>query len=603
MSGEDNKENILADHTAQDADGLDNGLNTNGSEANDFDPIQVEVWRHLLASVAEEMGVTLERTAYSPNIKERLDHSCALFDSEGRLLAQAAHIPVHLGAMPLMIQALRPRLDWQPGTMWLCNDPRLGGTHLPDITLVAPVYAEEKGERKKEKGANAAAFPFPISPFSLLGFVASRAHHADIGGLSPGSLPLSTEAFHEGLILPPVRLVENGAVRHDILDLVCANSRTPDERRGDLAAQIAACETGIRRFRALVEEYGPKMFALRTQENIAYAALSVRNALRHLPVGVYQAQDVLDDDGAGGVDIPIVVTMTVGAEGAVCFDFTGSAPQVRGSLNATEAITRSACYYIARCLVEDEIPTNEGCFAPVTVIAPPGTVVNARFPAAVAAGNVETSQRIVDVLLRALAQALPKRAVAASQGTMNNLTIGGYDAMRGRAFAYYETIAGGAGATSEQAGASGIQTHMTNTRNTPVESFESHYPLRVLEYALADGTGGTGEYAGGNGIIRRLQLLTPARISLLTERRVHAPFGAHGGANGQPGLNALQTPGQPVQTLPGKWSGDCLEDTILTIRTPGGGGWGQAKRERDAEAEELVSETEKPAPYGTCQVQ
>lgn len=579
---ENTTESTKAGHEARDADNFGNSLNTNVPKENDFDPIQVEVWRHLLASVAEEMGVTLERTAYSPNIKERLDHSCALFDSEGRLLAQAAHIPVHLGAMPLMIQALLPRLDWQPGTMWLCNDPRLGGTHLPDITLVAPVYGEEmygeeQGAKKKEQDAGDDTISLPLAPSPLLGFVASRAHHADIGGLSPGSLPLSTEAFHEGLILPPVRLVENGAARHDILDLVCANSRTPDERRGDLAAQIAACETGIRRFRALVGEYGPETFALRTQENIAYAALSVRNALRGLPVGVYQAQDVLDDDGAGSVDIPIVVTMTVGAEGDVCFDFTGSAPQVRGSLNATEAITRSACYYIARCLVEDEIPTNEGCFAPVTVIAPSGTVVNARFPAAVAAGNVETSQRIVDVLLRALAQALPERAVAASQGTMNNLTIGGYDAERGRAFAYYETIAGGAGATSGQTGASGIQTHMTNTRNTPVESLETHYPLRVLEYALADGTGGTGEYAGGVGIIRRLQLLTPAHISLLTERRVHAPFGAHGGGNGQPGLNLLQPPGQAVQALPGKWSGDCPADTILTIRTPGGGGWGQTE--------------------------
>ena len=558
---------------AQSADASESGLRLPLDSAS-FDPIQVEVWRHLLASVAEEMGVTLERAAYSPNIKERLDHSCALFDGAGRLLAQAAHIPVHLGAMPLMIQTLRPRLDWQPGTMWLCNDPRAGGTHLPDITLVAPVYGEEKGKRKKEKGRSDDAFSFPLSPFSLLGFVASRAHHADIGGLSPGSLPLSTEAFHEGLILPPVRLVENGAVRQDILDLVCANSRTSQERRGDLAAQIAACETGIRRFRALVGEYGLEMFALRTQENIAYAAQAVRHALRGVPPGVYHGADVLDDDGAGSINIPIVVTMTIKAEGEVCFDFTGSAPQTRGSLNATEAITRSACYYIARCLVDEEIPTNEGCFAPVTVIAPPGTVVNARFPAAVAAGNVETSQRIVDVLLRALAQAIPERVCAASQGTMNNLTMGGYDAERGKAFAYYETIAGGAGAARGQAGASGIQTHMTNTRNTPVESLESHYPLRVLEYAIADGTGGAGQYRGGDGILRRMLLLADCRISLLTERRVHSPFGAHGGTNGQPGLNLLQLLGQPTQTLPGKWSGDCPADTILTLRTPGGGGWG-----------------------------
>ena len=561
---------------AQSADASESGLSLPLASTS-FDPIQVEVWRHLLASVAEEMGVTLERAAYSPNIKERLDHSCALFDSAGRLLAQAAHIPVHLGAMPLMIQTLRPRLDWQPGTMWLCNDPRAGGTHLPDITLVASVYEEAEGKRRKAKEAGGEdTSALRLSP-SLLGFVASRAHHADIGGLSPGSLPLSTEAFHEGLILPPVRLVENGVVRQDILDLVCANSRTPQERRGDLAAQIAACETGIRRFGALVGEYGLETFALRTQENIAYAAQAVRHALRGVPPGVYHGADVLDDDGAGNVNIPIVVTMTVTPEGGVCFDFTGSASQTRGSLNATEAITRSACYYIARCLVDEEIPTNEGCFAPVTVIAPPGTVVNARFPAAVAAGNVETSQRIVDVLLRALAQAIPERVCAASQGTMNNLTMGGYDQAREKAFAYYETIAGGAGAAREQAGASGIQTHMTNTRNTPVESLESHYPLRVLEYAIADGTGGTGQYAGGDGILRRMLLLADCRISLLTERRVHSPFGARGGENGQPGLNLLQLPGQTVQTLPGKWSGDCAADTILTLRTPGGGGWGASQ--------------------------
>ncbi len=548
-----------------------------------FDPVQVEVWRHLLAAVAEEMGVTLERTAYSPNIKERLDHSCALFDAEGRLLAQAAHIPVHLGAMPLMIQSLRSRLDWQPGSMWLCNDPRCGGTHLPDITLIAPVFVKDEGGRMKDEGKirdtryeirEEENSSFMLHPSSLLGFVASRAHHADVGGLSPGSLPLSTEAFHEGIIIPPLLLVENGQVRQDALELVCANSRTPGERRGDLSAQIAANETGIRRFRALMEAHGAETFGLRVGENIAYAAQAVRAAIQTLPPGVYEAEDVLDDDGAGSTDILIRVKMTVQANGGICFDFTGSASQVRGSLNATLAITRSACYYVVRCLVEEEIPTNEGCFAPVEVIAPPGSIVNARFPAAVAAGNVETSQRIVDVLLRALAQAAPERIPAASQGTMNNLTIGGWDAERQQPFAYYETIAGGAGASPFGAGMSGIHTHMTNTRNTPVEAFETHYPMRVEAYALAEGTGGEGEHAGGMGIIRQIRLLTDCRVSLLTERRVHPPFGAHGGRPGQCGQNRLQLPGQAEQTLPGKWSADCPTDSLLTLRTPGGGGWG-----------------------------
>ena len=531
---------------------------TNGMAT--FDPIQVEVWRHLLASIAEEMGATLERTAYSPNIKERLDHSCALFDVEGNLLAQAAHIPVHLGAMPLMIQALRTTVAWNPGVMWLCNDPRVGGTHLPDLTLVAPVYTRH---------------PTPDTP--LLGFVASRAHHADIGGLSPGSLPLSTELFHEGVILPPVRLVEGGEVRQDVLNLVCANSRTPTERKGDLAAQIAANETGIRRFQALVERYGPTIFQQRTSENIAYSAEAVRRTIANLPAGTYAATDVLESDGAGEEDIIISVQVTIGFEGKMVFDFTGSASQVQGSLNATEAITRSACYYIVRCLVEEDIPTNEGCFRPITVIAPEGTVVNARFPSAVAAGNVETSQRIVDVLLRALAQAAPDRIPAASQGTMNNLTIGGYDPIRNRAFAYYETIAGGAGASPLGSGLSAVHTHMTNTRNTPIESLESHYPLRVLEYRIARNTGGKGKYAGGDGLVRKLELLAPARISLLAERRLHAPFGTQGGENGTPGKDTIHLPNHPVAPIPSKWSQDCPTGTVLSIGTPGGGAWGNAK--------------------------
>jgi N-methylhydantoinase B len=520
-----------------------------------FDPIQVEVWRHLLAAIAEEMGAVLERTAYSPNIKERLDHSCAIFDRDGRMLAQAAHIPVHLGAMPLMLRALRARVTWSPGVMWLTNDPRCGGTHLPDLTLTAPVYSENGR--------------------SLLGFVASRAHHADVGGLSPGSLPLSTEIFHEGLILPPIRLLERGRLRADVLDLVCANSRTPAERKGDLSSQIAANQTGIERFRELVSRRGPHEFRRRTEENIAYAEAAVRRAIATLPPGQYAAADVLDDDGAGRTAIPIAVVATISDSGDARFDFTGTAPQVRGSLNATEAITRSTCYYVARCLVEEEIPTNEGCFAPVTVVAPQGTIVNARFPAAVAGGNVETSQRIVDVLLRALAPAAPDRIPAASQGTMNNVTIGGYDPVRKRPFAYYETIGGGAGASAAQNGASAIHTHMTNTRNTPIEALEAHYPLRILDYALADGTGGEGRRSGGDGIVRRIELLADARVSLLTDRRISRPYGLAGGQSGSPGENSIRLPGGADQTVPAKWSADCPAGTILTVRTPGGGGHGR----------------------------
>ncbi len=520
-----------------------------------FDPIQVEVWRHLLAAIAEEMGATLERTAHSPNIKERLDHSCALFDGGGRLLAQAAHIPVHLGAMPLMLQSLLPIITWKPGDMWLTNDPRIGGTHLPDLTLVAPVYAAPRS--------------------ALLGFVASRAHHADIGGLSPGSLPLSTELFHEGLIISPIRLLEHGEIRDDVLNVICSNSRTPTERKGDLAAQIAANQTGSHRFRELVQLHGIGEFKRRTNENIAYAEMAVRKALSALPAGDYSASDYLDDDGAGQTAIEIRVRATIRATGTVRFDFSGTADQVTGALNATEAITRSACYYVVRALVRDEIPTNEGCMSAVEVVAPSGSLVNARFPSAVAGGNVETSQRIVDVLLRALAPALPDRIPAASQGTMNNVTIGGYDPVRSRPFAYYETIGGGAGASAAASGASAIQTHMTNTRNTPIEALESHYPLRIIELSIAEGTGGEGRHRGGDGIVRRIQLLAAAHVAILSERRVTAPYGLAGGAPGAPGSNSIQLPGGAEQPIPAKWSADCPAGTVLTIRTPGGGGFGE----------------------------
>ncbi len=527
-----------------------------------FDPIQIEVWRNLLSAIAEEMGATLERTAYSPNIKERLDHSCALFDAHGELLAQAAHIPVHLGAMPSMIEALRPAVRWQPGDMWLCNDPRYGGTHLPDLTLVAPVYLSPK------------ELP-TLKRRTLIGYVASRAHHADIGGLAPGSLPLSTTLFHEGLVISPVRLMERGRLRTEIQELVCSNSRTPSERRGDLSAQISANETGIRRLQLLVVQQGWEAFQQRCRENIEYASAVVRNTLSTLPAGTSSATDYLDDDGNGATHIPIRVTIAVTESGGITFDFTGSAPQVQGSLNATEAITRSACYYVVRCLMEEEIPTNSGCNAPVTVIAPQGTVVNALFPAAVAAGNVETSQRIVDTILKALAPFAPHRVPSASQGTMNNLLIGGWDSVRQRAFAYYETLAGGIGASPQGEGASAMHSHCTNTRNTPIEALETHYPLRVVEYRIAEGSGGSGKHRGGEGLIRKVELLSEAHVSLITERRTLAPYGLEGGGEGEVGRNQLQiTLEEPSTDLPAKYSELCPTGSVVTVQTPGGGGWG-----------------------------
>ena len=504
-----------------------------------FDPVQVQVWGHMLAAVAEEMGATLERTAYSPNIKERLDHSCAIFDNRGRLLAQAAHIPVHLGAMPLMLRALMPRLVWRPGTMWLCNEPRSGGTHLPDLTLVAPVFCSSRSARGN------------VFTRKRVGFVASRAHHADIGGISPGSLPLSTELFQEGLILPPIRLMRGGRVQEEVLGLVCANSRTPEERRGDLQAQIAANATGIKRFVSIVERYGPQEFERSSSETIEYSCSMVRSALSTLPAGVYGAQDSLEIEPRGSSGASINVEVTIQQDGEAVFDFTGSSQEIDGCLNATEAITRSACYYVVRCLVDEEIPTNEGCFLPVIVIAPKGTITNAGPTAAVAGGNVETSQRIVDTILKALAKAAPDRIPAASQGTMNNLTIGGWDPERGKTFAYYETIAGGAGGSPTRPGFSAVHCHMTNTRNTPVESLESHYPLRVKEYSIRRDCPVNGKHFGGSGIVRRIELLSDCTVSLLAERRSTAPWGLAGGADGAVGKDKLVLAKRQFRTLAG----------------------------------------------------
>ncbi len=517
------------------------------------DPILVEVWKHLFSSIAEEMGVALERCAYSPNIKERLDHSCAVFDVRGRLLAQAAHIPVHLGAMPLMMQSLLASVRFEPGDMWMCNAPWLGGTHLPDITLVGAVFARDR---------------------TLLGYTANRAHHADVGGISPGSLPLSTELLHEGLVLPPVRLVRRGRIDQTMLDLVAANSRTPDERRGDLSAQIAANHVGARRLREIVDLHSLPEVMLRAEEIMSYSSRVLRTAIARLPDGDYRWSDMLDDDGLGNSDISIAVCVRVCGE-EIEFDFTGSTPEVRGSLNATEAITRSACFYVLRCLLDAQTPMNAGLFEPVSVPAPAGSVVNASRRAAVAAGNVETSQRIVDVVLGALSLAAPELIPACSQGTMNNLMIGGWDSIRDRPFSYYETIAGGAGAGPNGPGESAIHTHMTNTRNTPIEALEQHYPLRVTEYSVRRASGGAGKHRGGDGVVREIELLAPATITVVSDRRRWGPRGANGGDAGKPGCNSIIGPTGVQRLMPGKFSLEAASGTRIRIETPGGGGWGE----------------------------
>ncbi len=522
--------------------------------------VEREVFKHLYGSVAEEMGVRLQRSAFSPNIKERRDFSCAVFDEEGRLVAQAAHIPIHLGSMPLSVEACRRHLTFAPGDVAILNDPFHGGTHLPDITIVAPVFVENDG---------------------LLGFVANRAHHADVGGMSPGSMPLSRELYQEGVIIPPVKLVDAGKVNQALWDFFLANVRTPRERAGDLHAQLAANRIGARRLHELASRYGVERVRDNMTDLLTYSEQLTRHGIRQLPDGIYRYEDVLDDDGFDGNPIPIAVAVTIDGE-EMSVDFEGSASQCEGSVNAVYAVTVSATAYVFRCLLGLDIPGNGGCMRPIRVRAPEGSVVNARFPAAVAAGNVETAQRIVDVLLGALAQACPDRVPAASQGTMNNFTIGGWDREKQRPFAYYETLGGGMGAGASCSGASGLHSHMTNTMNTPVEALEYAYPFRISRYALRDETGGAGVHAGGNGVIREIEFLQEAQVTIISDRRKSRPFGLAGGEAGQSGRNVLIRHGREKR-LPGKTTLSVSKGDRLRIETPGGGGYGAMKNKQNTD--------------------
>ncbi len=505
------------------------------------------------------MGETLRRTAYSPNIKERLDFSCALFDSGGRMIAQAAHIPVHLGAMPRSVAAaLASFAEWDQGDVVILNDPFEGGTHLPDVTMISPVFSDDGGP----------AF-----------FAASRAHHADVGGMTPGSLPLSNEIYQEGIIIPSVKLYRAGRLNEDLLAFLLRNVRTPDERRGDLAAQRSAHAVAERRLRDLVDRYGFDEVSGYAGHLIAYSERLMRASMARWPQGEYTFRDHLSLDYAGGDErADVVVTARIG-DGTVEFDFAGTSDVVDGSLNAVIAITESACYYVAVCLADEDIPINQGCFAPVRVSAPERCLVNAHPPCAVAAGNVETSQRIVDAVLGALAQAMPERIPAASQGTMNNLTIGGtrHD---GSPFAYYETIGGGMGASSKGDGPSGVHVHMTNTLNTPVEALEMAFPFRIEEYRLRRGSGGGGRCRGGDGIVRTYLFDAPATVTVLSERRDAGPWGLSGGAAGTPGCNVLRRRDGSRENLPSKFTRRIEPGDALIIETPGGGGWGRGANER-----------------------
>jgi len=515
-------------------------------------PVLLQVFKNRFASIAEEMGVTLTRTGFSPNIKERRDLSCAVFNADGDMIAQAAHIPVHLGSMPLSVKAAIQSGPFAEGDMIMLNDPFKGGTHLPDITLVAPVFAGEKQP----------SF-----------FVANRAHHADVGGMTAGSMPLSTTIFQEGVIIPALKVVVRGKIDRGLMAFFLNNVRTPVEREGDFTAQMMANVTGVRRMQALVRKHGLKTAAFYAEALMAYSERIMRAAVNEIPDGVYSFGDVMDDDGIETENVGIRVATTIRGDTAV-LDFTTSDDQVPGCINAVHAITLSVVLYVFRSLVTEDIPTNAGCLKPITVLTRKGSVVDAVFPAAVAGGNVELSQRIVDVVLGSLAGALPDRIPAAGQGTMNNVTIGGIDPRTEKPFAYYETIGGGMGAARNGDGESAVHSHMTNTLNTPVEALEYAYPFMVNAYAVRRNSGGNGVHRGGDGIVREMRLLSDAEVTVLSERRKNAPYGLFGGGKGERGRNIVIHGGRREEK-PGKFSVSLKKGDILRIETPGGGGYGK----------------------------
>jgi N-methylhydantoinase B len=508
-----------------------------------IDPISLEVFRNRVASIADDMGEVLRRTSHSPNIKERADCSVAVFRPDGEMLAQAEHIPVHLGSMPASVAAVLARFDPEPGAQYAVNDPYAGGTHLNDLTLVRPITVDGK----------------------LVAWVANRAHHADVGGEAPGSMPAAATLLQqEGHIVAPTLAMRSGVWEPAFFEPFLEATRTPAERRGDLAAQLGANEVGAQRLVPLVEGMGADSFEKLSNELLDYGERRMRAALQALPDGTYCFADLME---WGDADLRIRVAVTIAGDRLLA-DFTGTDRQIEGNLNAVEAVTRSCLYYAVRVATDPSIPANGGCYRPLRLLVPAGSLVNAESPAAVAAGNVETSQRIADVLLGALAQAAPDRVPAAGQGTMNNVLIGN------DRFAYYETLAGGQGGRPGRPGQSGIHTGMTNTKNTPIESLEMHYPFRVTRYTLRRDSGGVGRFGGGEGLEREITFREPATLSLIGERRRHQPWGLAGGGPGACGEDWLIRPGRTPERLPGKTTLEVGPGDRLLVRTPGGGGWG-----------------------------
>ncbi len=514
------------------------------------DAVRLSLFAHRLSAICEEMGAVLKRSAISPNIRDREDFSCALFDRDGQLVAQAAHIPVHLGSMAFAMADVVGRFDWQAGDVVVFNDPFLGGTHLPDITVVMPIFMQQE----------------------LIGFSAARAHHADIGGKSPGSMGVETRLEDEGLIISPCYWFKAGRELQDLPVRFQKQVRAYAERLGDLSAQKAACVVGSQR----LAEFSPgalvDQFAALMNVSEAYG----RRAIAGIPDGIYGFEDKLEDDGCGSAPLSVRVTITIAGEmGRV--DFSGTSKQTQGPMNCPMAVTAASVLYVFRCLMPKHTPQTAAVFRSVHIIAPEGCLVHAKPGAAVAAGNVETSQRIVDVVLGALAKAIPDRIPAAAQGTMNNVVFGGGEG--GGAWVYYETLAGGMGAHAGGDGLSAVQCHMTNTKNSSIEVLEMHYPLQIRTYQVRAGSGGKGQFKGGDGLIREWFVCKNCHLSLLTERRASMPYGLQGGGAGVAGKNCLCRDGV-WQSLPAKGSWQLRASDLIRIETPGGGGFGEEKSQR-----------------------
>lgn len=508
-----------------------------------MNPIELSIFARKIDAVCEEMGAQLQHAAFSPNIRDRLDFSCAVFDSRGGLCAQAAHIPVHLGSMAFAMQQIVEEITWTKGDFIVLNDPYLGGTHLPDVTVICPVFFNDE----------------------LLGFVANRAHHADIGAETPGSMPISNDLTQEGVVIPPTRIGSNAEIDQEKIVSLFENARNLRDTLGDMVAQCSANKLAIQRIQELIEIFGKEKFLQSLHELNRYGERIAHLMISKIPNGEYTFADYMDDDGQGNCDLPICVTLQVDDE-SILVDFTGTAPQVAGNINCPLSVTAAAVFYVFRCLMPKETPACAGSFFPIKLKVPIASLLNANRPAAVAAGNVETSSRVVDVVLGALSQALPDKIPACSQGTMNNLALGN---SVGKTWGYYETIAGGMGASKNAPGLSALQSHMTNTQNTPAEVLEINYPLRVKRYAIRNGTGGKGLHNGGDGLIREFEFLDHAIFTILSERRRRTPWGLAGGGDGQVGANYLNGQLLPAKVQRNVTLGDCLR-----IETPGGGGWG-----------------------------